>query len=43
MDRIPGVDPENLTATVQAGVVIQALNDAVAPYGLMYPPDPGER
>lgn len=41
MDRILEVDPENLTATVQAGVVIQALNDAVAPYGLMYPPDPG--
>jgi glycolate oxidase len=41
MDRILDVDPENLTATVQAGVVIQALNDAVAPYGLMYPPDPG--
>ena len=29
------------SATVQAGVVIQALNDAVAPYGLIYPPDPG--
>ncbi|HOI74423.1 MAG TPA: FAD-linked oxidase C-terminal domain-containing protein [Syntrophales bacterium] len=41
MDRILEVDPENLTATVQAGVVIQSLNDAVAPYGLMYPPDPG--
>lgn len=41
MDKILEVDPENLTATVQAGVVIQALNDAVAPYGLIYPPDPG--
>jgi glycolate oxidase len=41
MDKILEVDSENLTATVQAGVVIQALNDAVAPYGLIYPPDPG--
>ena len=41
MDKIREVDPENMTATVQAGVVIQALCDAVAPYGLMYPPDPG--
>ena len=41
MDKILEVDPENLTATVQAGVVIQALSDAVAPYGLIYPPDPG--
>jgi glycolate oxidase len=35
------VDAENLTATVQPGVVIQELNDAVAPHGLIYPPDPG--
>lgn len=41
MDKILEVDQENLTATVQAGVVIQALNDAVAPFGLIYPPDPG--
>jgi glycolate oxidase len=41
MDKILEVDPENLTAKVQAGVVIQALNDAVAPFGLIYPPDPG--
>jgi glycolate dehydrogenase FAD-linked subunit len=41
MSRILEVDAENLTATVQPGVVIQALNDAVAPHGLIYPPDPG--
>jgi glycolate oxidase len=41
MNKILEVDPENLTATVQPGVVIQTLNDAVSPYGLMYPPDPG--
>jgi glycolate oxidase len=41
MNRILQVDAENLTATVQPGVVIQELNNAVAPHGLMYPPDPG--
>ena len=41
MDKILEVDPANLTATVQAGVIIQALSDAAAPYGLIYPPDPG--
>jgi glycolate oxidase len=41
MNRILEVDAENLTATVQPGVVIQDLNDAVAKYGLLYPPDPG--
>ena len=43
MNKIVEVDPENLTATVQPGVVINTLNDAVSPYGLMYPPDPGEK
>lgn len=41
MDKILEVDPENLTATVQTGVIIQALSDAIAPYGLIFPPDPG--
>jgi glycolate oxidase len=41
MNRILEVDPENLTATVQPGVVIQELNNAVAGHGLIYPPDPG--
>jgi len=41
MNRILEVDAENLTATVQPGVVIQELNNAVAPHGLLYPPDPG--
>ena len=41
MNRIVEIDPANLTATVEPGVVIQALNDAVAPHGLIYPPDPG--
>lgn len=41
MNKIFEVDAENLTATVQPGVVIQELNNAVAQYGLIYPPDPG--
>ena len=41
MNRIIEIDKENLTATVEAGVVIQSLVDAVDPFGLLYPPDPG--
>ncbi|MGI6225262.1 MAG: FAD-binding oxidoreductase [Peptococcales bacterium] len=41
LDKILEIDAENLTAKVQPGLIIQKLNDAVAPYGLMYPPDPG--
>lgn len=41
LDKILEIDAENLTAKVQPGLIIQRLNDAVAPYGLMYPPDPG--
>lgn len=41
LDKILEIDAENLTATVQPGLVIQRLNEAVAPYGLIYPPDPG--
>lgn len=35
----PEIDPENLTATVQPGVVIQTLNNAVGAHGLIYPPE----
>lgn len=41
MNKILDIDPDNLSAVVQPGVVIGALNAAVAPYGLIYPPDPG--
>ncbi|ABZ82983.1 glycolate oxidase, subunit glcd [Heliomicrobium modesticaldum Ice1] len=41
MNKILEIDAENLTATVQPGVIIASLNAAVAPYGLIYPPDPG--
>jgi glycolate oxidase len=41
MNKILDVDAANLSAVVQPGVVIAALNAAVAPHGLIYPPDPG--
>ena len=41
MNKILDIDPANLTAVVQPGVVIGALNAAVAQHGLIYPPDPG--
>lgn len=41
MKNIIEVDTENLTATVEPGVIIQELNSEVAVHGLIYPPDPG--
>lgn len=41
MNRILEIDVDNLTATVQPGVVVATLNAEVAKYGLLYPPDPG--
>ncbi len=41
LNRILEIDDDNLTATVEPGVIVQSLNDAVAPLGLIYPPDPG--
>src|SRR6185369_8722811 len=40
MNRILDIDPENLTAVVQPGVVNDDLKAAVAEHGLWYPPDP---
>ncbi|SDH06043.1 FAD-binding oxidoreductase [Desulfosporosinus hippei] len=41
LNKILEVDHDNLTATVQPGVIIQDLNNAVQQFGLIYPPDPG--
>src|SRR5512138_3163841 len=41
MNRIIEVDEENLTATVEPGVVTSALHREVESLGLFYPPDPG--
>ncbi|MFF5082890.1 FAD-binding oxidoreductase [Actinoplanes sp. NPDC000266] len=40
MNRIVEIDAENMTATVQPGVVNDDLKKAVAAHGLWYPPDP---
>lgn len=41
MDKILEIDEENLTATVQPGVITYDLHRAVEKLGLFYPPDPG--
>jgi len=40
MNRILEIDEENMTATVQAGLVTADLQAAVEKLGLFYPPDP---
>lgn len=41
LDRILEIDEENLTATVEPGVITANLHQAVEARGLFYPPDPG--
>lgn len=43
MNRILEIDEHNLQATVEPGVITQALMDAVAEKGLMYPIDPASK
>ena len=43
MNRILEIDEENLTATVESGVITLDLFNAVAAKGLFYPPDPGSQ
>ncbi|MDR4506727.1 MAG: FAD-binding protein [Candidatus Brocadiaceae bacterium] len=40
MNQILEIIPENLTATVEPGVVTEVLQNEVAKYKLFYPPDP---
>jgi glycolate oxidase len=40
MNRILEINRENMTATVEAGVITSDLEAAVAKVGLFYPPDP---
>jgi glycolate oxidase len=40
MNQVVSVDPDNLTATVEPGLVNAHLQAALAPLGLFYPPDP---
>ncbi|MCQ9335570.1 FAD-binding oxidoreductase [Corynebacterium phoceense] len=39
-NHILDIDPEARTATIEPGVVCDALRDAAAPFGLTYGPDP---
>ena len=41
MNRILEIDEENLTATVEPGVITSTLHREVEAIGLFYPPDPG--
>lgn len=41
LNQIVEIDAENLTATVQPGVITSTLHRAVEAKGLFYPPDPG--
>jgi glycolate oxidase len=40
MDRIVAIDPENLYAVVEPGVVTETLKEEARKAGLFYPPDP---
>jgi glycolate oxidase len=40
MNRIVEIDPQNLTAVVEPGVITGDLQKAALEHGLMYPPDP---
>lgn len=43
MNRVLEIDEENLTATIEPGVLLMDFNQLLTQYGLLYPPDPGEK
>ncbi|MFT7834820.1 FAD-binding and (Fe-S)-binding domain-containing protein [Saccharothrix sp. BKS2] len=43
LDRVISVDPVERLAVVQPGVVLDRLDDAVRPHGLVFGPDPSTR
>ena len=43
MNNILELDEENLTLTVEPGVLLMEIAQFVEPKGLFYPPDPGEK
>ena len=43
MNKIIECDPNNMTVTVQAGVLLMELSAYCEKRGLFYPPDPGEK
>lgn len=40
MNKIIEINPQNMTARVQSGVIVGELQNEVEKYGLYYPPDP---
>ena len=43
MNKILEIDEENLTLTLEPGVLLMDIIKFVEPYDLFYPPDPGEK
>ena len=43
MNKILEIDRENLTMTVEPGVLLMEIPPAIQSMGLFYPPDPGEK
>lgn len=43
MDHVLEIDEDNLTVTVEPGVLIMDLHEHVEKHGLLYPPDPGQK
>ncbi|HWQ29583.1 MAG TPA: FAD-binding oxidoreductase [Negativicutes bacterium] len=43
MNRILELDEENLTLTLEPGVLLMDIGKYVEPFDLFYPPDPGEK
>ena len=43
MNRILGIDPQNMQAVVEPGVILHTLEKELYEHGLLYPPDPTER
>ncbi|HUI08664.1 MAG TPA: FAD-linked oxidase C-terminal domain-containing protein [Verrucomicrobiae bacterium] len=41
LDKILEIDPRNLTALVEPGVLTAKIDEEAAQHGLFYPPDPG--
>ncbi len=41
MNRILEIDIDNIQVVVEPGVIQDALNDALKPYGFFFPPNPG--
>ncbi|RDU24953.1 FAD-binding oxidoreductase [Anaerosacchariphilus polymeriproducens] len=43
MNKIIEIDEENLTLTLEPGVLLMEISEFVEEYDLFYPPDPGEK